>query len=96
MGVGGQTTSSDGHVRYEAGGEIDLRLIAAGTGSVALLSGAAINDADSGSAINVSGAGLLMVAGGAIGAGTDALEVSVDRLAASAGAGGCLSPRALG
>jgi len=76
-------------LRYAAGGDIVVGLLDAGTGSVSLVAGGAIVDAQRAGdvqGLNVTAGALRMTAGSGIGMG-NALETAVASLAASSAAG---------
>ena len=89
----GSTTSGGGNIRVEAGDNVDLGEINAGTGDASLVAGGSIVD-NNGAALNIAADALAMWAGGKIGdadagsAATDnlnAIDTSVNVLAAEAG-----------
>ncbi|MBV5305031.1 MAG: S-layer family protein, partial [Chlorobium sp.] len=89
MGDGSSTTSTNGNIRYQAGTNVTIELLAAGSGNVALYaaSGFIIEGATSDSDVDITANGLLLNAATVIGAGNDHLETAVTTLAASAGGG---------
>ena len=90
MAEGTSTTSTNGNIRYQAGANVTIELLSAGTGNVALYaeSGFIGEGAASDSDVDITANGLLLSAGTGIGSGSNHLETTVTALAASAGAGG--------
>ena len=84
--------SNDGNIRLLAGGDIGLRTVNAGTGSVAVIAtSGSITNANASTATNITAASLILDAGTAVGAGTSDsthIQTVVNVLAARAGSGG--------
>ncbi len=87
MWAGNETVAVNGNVRYEAGTSITLTKISTG-GSVALIAGTSVIDHANDTVVDVVAAGLLIVAGGDIGSGSNALETTVTTLSTSSGGTG--------
>ncbi|WP_167470108.1 beta strand repeat-containing protein, partial [Vreelandella andesensis] len=88
MADGAMVTSGGGHVRFEAGANINLGLINAGSGNVALISGGAVLDNQTPvTGANVFAAGLLIDADAGIASSGNRLETSVTTLSVNSAAG---------
>ena len=84
---GTAVTSAGGNIGLQAGGSATLETFNAGAGSVRIAA-ASVADGDTAAnetEVDVTGASLQLVATGAVGAPTNALETTVGTLAASAG-----------
>ncbi|WP_232504079.1 LEPR-XLL domain-containing protein, partial [Thiomicrospira microaerophila] len=92
MQAGVSVMSVNSDIRLEAGGDIQLRTVTAGTGNVALIATAgSITDANNDANANITAHGLLLKAGNGIGkvdGTTNFIETAVSLLSAHAGAGG--------
>ncbi|AEG31126.1 LEPR-XLL domain-containing protein [Thiomicrospira cyclica] len=94
-------TSQNSDIRIEAGGDIQLRTVTAGTANVALIATAgSITDANNDANANVTANGLLLKAGHGIGAvvndATNFIDTAVSFLTANAGTGGLFVSEASG
>ena len=90
MGQGATTASANGAVSLNAvTGDITVETLDAGTAKVQVTAqaGSILDRADSG-AVDITAGALMLSAGNSIGNVGNALEISVDTLSASAGAGG--------
>lgn len=85
LGMAAGTTATAAMQWLQAGGAITVATLAAAGGSVALIAGGDVIDADAGS---ITTEVLLIDAGGAVGSGSDAIESNVATLAGAAAAGG--------
>jgi hypothetical protein len=87
-----RTGSSDGNILLQAGADITLETLDAGTADVSVSAGNDILDQDSdangAASPDIEAAGLLLNAGGGIGTGSNHLEIAATTLSANAGADG--------
>ena len=91
MDLSSLTQSANGNLLLQAGNNVTLESLVAGSGNISVTAIAGnIADLDTlgDTEIDISGAGLLLKAGNGIGSGSVALGITVSTLTASAGAGG--------
>ena len=84
------TVVGGGNIRYQAGTNVTIETLAAGTGNVAIYAtGGNIVDGDSvgDSEVDITASGLILTAGIGIGTGGNAIETIIATLAASSGSG---------
>ena len=87
----GSATSSNGNQLLQAGGSVVIETLNAGTAAIsvtALAGNLGDEDGAGDTQVDIVAAGLLLNAGGAIGSGANALEITVGTLTAHTGAGG--------
>ena len=84
MDIAAETTSTNGHIRYEAvTGDVTLGTITAGSGNVAVIATAgSIKDLDDAGAVDIIATDLILIAGTDIGIGTNHIETRVAILSA--------------
>ena len=87
MSQGAVTATSDGSILFQAGQNITLSELTAGTGSVAIIAAGSISDLPGDSAVDIAASGLILSAGGAIASAVNPLETTVVTLTAHAGSG---------
>ncbi|MEK7414245.1 MAG: hypothetical protein AAB263_13100, partial [Planctomycetota bacterium] len=76
------TQTAGGNIRYAAGTSIALSALNAGTGKVSLVTGTGSITDQNAASLNVTASQLRIESGGAVATGADALEITVDTLAA--------------
>ncbi len=87
MSAGASAATLNRNIRYQAGANVSLGMLNAGSGNVGVIAGGSISDNDA-AALNVSGAEIRLEAADGIGTGSNAIDVAAGTLAASAGADG--------
>ena len=89
MGAGASLNTQNGNaVLSAANGSVTVEAINAGTANVAITASGSIIDLDTNGAVDITAAGVILIAGGSIGSVGNALETAVDAVAASSAADG--------
>jgi hypothetical protein len=92
MGLGATMASNNGNILLDAAtGDVTLENLAAGSANLAIkavLGSIVDRDANGDSAVDITGSGLLLKAGTAVGTAANAIETSVGTLTVSAAGGG--------